>query len=81
VAWGLKKQAVRAGSAVKKLAGKVPTLNNIVLTELVVLDAVPINDALKPFSHLLILQPLTSNMQVYYFKLGTTAFDELRRQT
>ncbi|MFJ2458799.1 phage baseplate assembly protein V [Pseudomonas neuropathica] len=44
-------------------------------------DATPLPEAVQPFPHLLIVQPLDPNAQPYYFNLDTAAFDELRRST
>jgi phage protein U len=78
----LKDQAYRAGTAINQIAGKVdPRLANILPTSALAPNATPMAEAVKPFPHLLILQPLQSNAQPFYFNLDTAAFDELRRQT
>lgn len=78
----LKEQASRAATAINQIAGKVsPSLANILPTGLFGGDATPLAEAVKPFPHLLILQPLQADAQPYYFNLDTAAFDELRRQT
>lgn len=78
----LKEQAYRAGTAINQIAGKVdPRLANILPTSALVPNATPMAEAVKPFPHLLILQPLQTNAQPFYFNLDTAAFDELRRQT
>lgn len=78
----LKNQAARASTAINQLAGKVsPGLANILPTTALGLNATPLAEAVKPFPHLLILQPLQTNAQPFYFNLDTAAFDELRRQT
>lgn len=78
----LKEQAARASSAVNKLAGKVsPSLANIEPTGSLASDATPLPEAVKPFPHLLIIQPQDPKAQPYYFNLDTAAFDELRRST
>ena len=38
-------------------------------------------EAVKPYPHLLILQPLNTGAKPYYFNLDTAAFDELVRST
>lgn len=78
----LKDQAYRAGTAINQIAGKVdPRLANILPTSALAPNATPMAEAVKPFPHLLILQPLQINAQPFYFNLDTAAFDELRRQT
>lgn len=78
----LKEQAARAGTAINQIAGKVsPSLANILPTSALAPNTTPLAEAVKPFPHLLILQPLQANVQPFYFNLDTAAFDELRRQT
>lgn len=78
----LKEQAAKAGAAVNRIAGQLsPSLGNILPTGTLQQPATPGAEAVKPFPHLLILQPLQANAQPYYFNLDTAAFDELRRQT
>ncbi|QBQ11091.1 phage tail protein [Pseudomonas sp. SXM-1] len=78
----LKEQAARAGTAINQIVGKVsPSLTNIMPTSALAPNATPIAEAVKPFPHLLILQPLQTNAQPFYFNLDTAAFNELRRQT
>lgn len=78
----LKEQAARASTAINQMAGKVsPSLANILPTSVLAPNATPLAEAVKPFPHLLILQPLQTNAQPFYFNLDTAAFDELRRQT
>ncbi|MCF5172600.1 phage tail protein [Pseudomonas canadensis] len=78
----LKEQAARASTAINQIAGKVsPSLANILPTSALAPNATPLAEAVKPFPHLLILQPLQTNAQPFYFNLDTAAFDELRRQT
>ncbi|MGP6462793.1 phage tail protein [Pseudomonas parakoreensis] len=78
----LKEQAARASTAINKVAGKVsPSLANIVPTGSLGGDATPLPEAVKPFPHLLIVQPQDPQAQPYYFNLDTAAFDELRRST
>lgn len=78
----LKEQAARASTAINQIAGKVsPRLANILATSALAPSATPMAEAVKPFPHLLILQPLQANAQPFYFNLDTAAFDELRRQT
>lgn len=78
----LKEQAARASTAINKIAGKVsPSLGNILPTGSLAGDATPMPEAVKPFPHLLIVQPLDPKAVPYYFNLDTAAFDELRRST
>jgi phage protein U len=78
----LKEQAARASTAINKIAGKVsPSLGNILPTGSLAGDATPMPEAVKPFPHLLIVQPLDPKAAPYYFNLDTAAFDELRRST
>ncbi|MEQ6924950.1 phage tail protein [Pseudomonas mosselii] len=78
----LKEQAGRASAAISRIAGQAsPTLVNILPTIAPAPLATPAAEAIKPFPHLLILQPLDAKLQPYYFNLDTAAFDELRRQT
>ncbi|MCU1781157.1 phage tail protein [Pseudomonas sp. 13B_2.1_Bac1] len=78
----LKEQAARASTAINQMAGKVsPNLANILPTSALAPNTTPMAEAVKPFPHLLILQPLQANAQPFYFNLDTAAFNELRRQT
>jgi len=78
----LKEQAARASTAINKIAGKVsPSLGNILPTGSLAGDSTPMPEAVKPFPHLLIVQPLDPKAVPYYFNLDTAAFDELRRST
>ncbi|KJK17171.1 phage tail protein [Pseudomonas sp. 2(2015)] len=78
----LKEQAGKANAAINRMAGKVsPSLGNIMPTGALAPEVTPAAEAVKPFPHLLILQPLAPNGQPYYFNLDTAAFEELRRQT
>jgi phage protein U len=78
----LKEQASKAATAINKIAGKVsPSLANIVPTGAFATDQTPAPEAVKPFPHLLIIQPQDPKAQPYFFNLDTAAFDELRRST
>ncbi len=78
----LQEQASKAGAAINRVAGSVsPALGNIVPTGSFAAQMTPAPEAVKPFPHLLIIQPLKPESQPYYFNLDTAAFDELRRQT
>ncbi|BCX67978.1 phage tail protein [Pseudomonas izuensis] len=78
----LKEQAAKASTAINTIAGKVsPSLANIVSTSAFATDGTPAPEAVKPFPHLLIIQPQDAKAQPYYFNLDTAAFDELTRST
>lgn len=78
----LGEQASKAGAAINRMAGKVsPSLGSIFPSSALAADATPAAEAVKPFPHLLILQPLKAGSQPYYFNLDTAAFDELQRRT
>ncbi|QZA96209.1 phage tail protein [Pseudomonas mandelii] len=78
----LKEQAGKAATAINKIAGKVsPSLANIVPTGAFATDQTPAPEAVKPFPHLLIIQPEDPKAQPYFFNLDTAAFDELQRST
>ncbi|MEO6678292.1 MAG: phage tail protein [Pseudomonas sp.] len=78
----LKEQAGKAATAINNIAGKVsPALANIVPTSAFAVDATPAPEAVKPFPHLLIIQPRDPKVQPYYFNLDPAAFDELSRST
>lgn len=78
----LGEQIGRAGAAINRVAGQVsPSLADILPTGALSPDLTPAAEAVKPFPHLLILQPLKPNAQPYYFNLDTAAFDELSRKT
>jgi phage protein U len=76
----LGEQAARAKSVVNKLAAKVsPGSAPIFSTASIASNGTPAPEAIKPFPHLLIMQPLAPNAKPYYFNLDTSAFDELSR--
>lgn len=78
----LREQAGRAATAINKIAGKAsPTLANVVPTGAFATDQTPAPEAVKPFPHLLIIQPQDPKAPQYTFNLDTAAFDELRRST
>jgi phage protein U len=78
----LKEQAGKASAAINKIAGQVsPSLASIVPTSAFATDATPAPEAVKPFPHLMIIQPQDPKAQPYYFNLDTAAFDELTRST
>ncbi|NBB09532.1 phage tail protein [Pseudomonas sp. SLFW] len=76
----LGEQAARAKSAVNKLAakaspGSAPVFPSAMLTQ----DRTPAPEAVKPFPHLMIMQPLRAGTQPFFFNQDTAAFDELSR--
>ncbi|MEZ1317021.1 phage tail protein [Pseudomonas fluorescens] len=78
----LKEQASRAATAINKVAGNVnPALANIMPTGAFATDQTPAPEAVKPFPHLLIIQPQDPKASPYFFNLDTAAFNELRRST
>lgn len=78
----LKEQAGKAATAINKVAGNIsPSLANILPTGAFATDQTPAPEAVKPFPHLLILQPQDPKAAPYFFNLDTAAFDELRRST
>lgn len=78
----LKEQAAKAGAAVNRIAGKLsPSLGNIFPSSTLAADMTPAAEAVKPFPHLLIIQPQDPKLKPYYFNLDTAAFDELSRKT
>ncbi|WP_017517024.1 phage tail protein [Pseudomonas nitroreducens] len=78
----LGEQTGRAAAAVNRVAGSLsPALSGILPTTAFAPDLTPAPEAVKPFSHLLILQPLAANSAPFYFNLDTAAFDQLTRQT
>lgn len=75
-------QAAKAAAKINQIAGMIsPSLGNILPTGSFAPAVTPAAEAVKPFPHLLILQPLDGVSPGYYFNLDTAAFDELRRQT
>ncbi|WP_313713215.1 phage tail protein [Pseudomonas sp.] len=78
----LKEQAGKAGAAINRIAGSMsPSLGNIFPSSVLGGDLTPSAAAVKPFPHLLIIQPQDPKLQPYYFNLDTAAFDELKRKT
>ena len=78
----LGEQATRAKNAINQIAGKInPALGNILPTSIFATDTTPAVEAVKPFPHLLIMQPHKHEAPPYYFNLDTAAFDELSRQS
>ncbi|ODB38770.1 phage tail protein [Pseudomonas mosselii] len=79
---GFAAHAAKAGAAIRRVVGEVrSTVNGVLSTLGFAPEATPAAEAVKPFSHLLVLQPLKAGAAPYYFNLDTAAFDQLRRQT
>ncbi|MBD8791215.1 phage tail protein [Pseudomonas syringae] len=77
----LKEQVAKAGAGVNKIAGKAsPALSSVVPTSSFVISKTPAAEAVTPYPHLLIAQPLHGG-QPYYFNLDTAGFDELSRSS
>jgi phage protein U len=75
-------QVDKAAAKINQIAGKISlSLGNILPTGIFLPAVTPAAEAVKPFPHLLILQPLDGVSPGYYFNLDTAAFEELRRQT
>jgi len=78
----LKQQAARASAAINKVAGNIsPSLANVVPTAAFAQDKTPAVEAVTAFAHLMVMQPLTSGAEAFYFNLETAAFDELSRSS
>ncbi|MCG8294250.1 phage tail protein [Pseudomonas entomophila] len=76
----LKEQASKASAAINRIAGQgSPAQPSILPTGKA--GMTPASEAVQPYPHLLVLQPLDPSLPPYYFNLNTAAFDELRRQT
>jgi len=79
---GFAGHAAKAGAAIRRVVGAVrSTVNDVLSTLGFAPEATPVAEAVKPFPHLLVLQPLKPGAAPYYFNLDTAAFDQLRRQT
>lgn len=75
-------QAGRAAAAINRVAGGIsPALASVLPSAAFAADLTPAPEALTPFPHLLILQPLAAGSAPFYFNLDTAAFDQLTRQT
>jgi len=78
----LQEQVAKSGAAINRIGGQIsPALGNIFPSGALAPQDTPAAEAVKPFPHLLILQPLGAGAEPFYFNLDTAAFDELRRQT
>lgn len=72
----------KAGAAIRRVVGEVrSSVSGVLQTLGFAPEATPAAEAVKPFPHLLVLQPLQPGAAPYYFNLDTAAFDQLRRQT
>lgn len=78
----LREQASWAGAAINRIAGRLePSLANLLPTGALTGGGTPAAEAVAPFPHLLVLQPLKPGAAPYFFNLDTAAFDSLQRQT
>lgn len=72
----------KANAAIGRVVGAVrKTVTGVLNTLGFAPEATPAPEAIKPFPHLMVLQPLKAGAAPYYFNLDTAAFDQLRRQT
>ncbi|WP_313301031.1 phage tail protein [Pseudomonas sp.] len=72
----------KVGAAMRRVLGDARAVANGALSALGLAPlATPVAEAVTPYAHLLVLQPLAANAAPYYFNLDTAAFDQLRRQT
>ena len=75
-------KATRAASQIEERLGVLKEqAGNIVPPGALGADATPAAEAVKPFPHLLIMQPLKPGSTPFYFNLDTAAFDELKRSS
>jgi phage protein U len=78
----LGEQTARVKTVVNSLAAKLsPGSEPVFATADIAPNGTPAPEAVKPFPHLLIMQPLAPNTPPYFFNLDTAAFDELHRTT
>jgi len=72
-------QAGKAAAAINRVAGKIsPALGSILPTGTFAPATTPPEEAVKPYPHLLVLQPLPSG-EPFYFNLDTAAFHQFKR--
>ncbi|WP_236193630.1 phage tail protein [Pseudomonas faucium] len=74
-------QTNRAGAAANRIVGQITRTPGILPTGAIKPTGASSAAAVKPFAHLLILQPLKAGARPFYFNLDTAAFDELQRKT
>ncbi|MDG9881729.1 phage tail protein [Pseudomonas sp. GD04058] len=73
-------QAGKAAAAINRVAGKIsPSLGAILPTGAFAPRTTPAEEAVKPFPHLLVLQPLENGAEAFYFNLDTAAFSQFKR--
>jgi phage protein U len=78
----LGEQTTRLKNAVNAVAAKVnPSGAPVFSTGDIAANCTPAPEAVRPFPHLLIMQPLTPNTPPYFFNLDTAAFEELSRSS
>lgn len=72
----------KVSATVKRLAGRIsPALGAILPTTALAPQTTPAEEAVKPYPHLLILQPLQADVEAFYFNLDTAGFHELKRNS
>lgn len=75
-------QFEKVKARVNRIIGKVRTSVGAILPSAGFAPrATPAEEAVKPYPHLLILQPLQTNAEAFYFNLDTAGFQELKRST
>lgn len=78
----LDEQVSRVKGLTGKLASKVsPEVETVVPTASLAPAATPAPEGVSAYPHLMVLLPLVSSAQPFYFNLGTAAFDALQRTT
>jgi len=77
----LESQTSRAGSAANRIAGQLLSTPGILPTGAISRAGPSSAAAIKPYPHLLVMQPMKGDGQPFYFNLDTAAFDELSRKT
>ncbi|MHA6196806.1 phage tail protein [Pseudomonas wadenswilerensis] len=78
----LSEQAAKASAVINRIAGKIsPGLGAILPTSAFATQATPPEEAVKPYPHLLILQPLQADAEAFYFNLDTAGFQDLKRSS
>ncbi|WP_409261145.1 phage tail protein [Pseudomonas putida] len=77
----LESQTSRAGSAANRIAGQLLSTPGILPTGASSRAGASSAAAIKPYPHLLVMQPMKGDGQPFYFNLDTAAFDELSRKT
>ncbi|AXO88987.1 phage tail protein [Pseudomonas parafulva] len=74
-------QTGRASAAANRMAGQQARTPGILPTGAIKPAGSSAAAAVKPFAHLLVMQPMKPGGRTFYFNLDTAAFDELSRKT